>query len=289
MLAGPKALALAALLLAIPGRADPGAAPLPAAAHRTGPSALALSKLRALLFHRPAGLPLKVPTSPRYLTLEDPSLSGTELLVGWVIPGVAPAAVPDLKAFAEALASALRARAREFAVPFETWVSLDLEGDAPLVVVELSSRRPGAARLLEEELLAVALGVEGGATRLSPLARAVVEVHRPGVPAPARSTKPARHIIERGDTLSQIARAHGLDLERLAKLNGLDVKRPLRPGDELRLSDSRPALPKLYVARKGDDLAKVARRFGISEKALMDANRLEGRRLTNGQKLVLPR
>jgi N-acetylmuramoyl-L-alanine amidase len=98
-----------------------------------------------------------------------------------------------------------------------------------------------------------------------------------------------RHVIERGDTLSEIAEAHGLDLEALVRLNGVDPDRPIRPGEALKLSPGGPPRPKLYVAKAGDTLAKVARHFGVSEKALLEANRMEARRLNPGQKLVLPR
>jgi LysM repeat protein len=289
MLGGPRALLVVALSLAAPVQAGPGAGAVPPTAPSGAEGGLALSKLRALLLDRPAGAPLRAPSSPRYLALADPNRVGTWLLVGWVLPGVPTSGGPDVRALTEALASALRSRMTEPSVPFDASVRLDTEGEVPLVVVELSSRRPDVGRVVEEELLAVTLRVDGAAQWLSPLARAVVEVHAPRAPSPVRSAKPARHVIERGETLSKIARSHGLDLERLAKLNDLDVKRPIRAGEELRLSDKRPPLPKLYVVQKGDDLAKVARRFGIREKDLVEANRLQDRRLTSGQKLVLPR
>ena len=72
------------------------------------------------------------------------------------------------------------------------------------------------------------------------------------------------------------------------RLNGVDPKQPIHPGDELKLDAGEPR-PKLYVAKPGDTLAKVAKHFGVSEKALLEANRIVERRLSPGQKLVLPR
>jgi LysM repeat protein len=301
MSARTSALLLAALALAAPARAEPPRAP-GAAASLAGPAgAPSLSKLRSLLLDRLPGSPLEVPGSPRYLALQDPNARGTRVLVGWALPGLTAADLPDLRALTDALSAALRAPPPPVVVPFDAAVSLDMDAEAPLVVVELSSNRPAASRTLEATLLEVIsrLGTappEGSGrvaalvrAKLRPLARAVVEVHRPEVAVAVRTAKRARHLIERGDTLSQIARSHGLAVEELAKLNGLDVRRPIQPGDELELSDKRPRLPKLYVVVQGDSLAKVARRFRVSEKALVEANRLQSRRLSRGQKLVLPR
>lgn len=314
MLVRPGALLLAALAVAAPLQAEPG----PSTTVSAASGALALSKLRALLLSRVPGSPLEAPKSPRYLSLEEPSARGTRLLVGWVLPGLGASDLPDLRALTDALSAALRTGVERAAVPFEASVSLDVDGEAPLVVVELSSVRLAATQSLERTLLDAvaslgglpAVTKEGSDTernaetahpvvpgrvaavaraQLGPLARAVVEVHRRDVAPVSRSSKPARHVIERGDTLSQIARTHGLDLGRLAKLNDLDVGRPIRPGAELRLSEKGPPRPKLYVVKPGDSLAKVAKQFGVSEKALLEVNRLEIRRLSKGQKLVLPR
>jgi LysM repeat protein len=317
MLARPSCLLLAALALAAPVRAEPVRTEPLGTGEPTSGGPLALPKLRAMLFDRLPGMPLKVPSSPRYLAVEDASARGTRVLVGWVLPGLTASDLPDLRALTDALAAALRTRSQKGAVPLDARVSLDVDGEAPLVVVELSSSRLVAARALEEALLQTAASLGGPAPRgegstaeirpaapvpevsgrvaavaraqLGPLARAVVEVHRPDVPSPVRETKPARHIVERGDTLSEIALSHGLDLGRLAELNRLDVARPIQPGVELKLTDKGPPRPKLYVVKQGDSLAKVARHFGVSEKALVEANRLDSRRLSKGQKLVVPR
>jgi LysM repeat protein len=99
---------------------------------------------------------------------------------------------------------------------------------------------------------------------------------------------PVRHVVERGDTLTHIAQKNGLDLDALVRLNGIDPDAPIHPGDELRVSDKRARRPKLYVVKPGDTLAKVAKRFGVSEARLREVNRLTVRRVQTGQKLVLP-
>ena len=124
---------------------------------------------------------------------------------------------------------------------------------------------------------------------LSPTSRAVVEVQPPDPPDVRRVVKaPVRHVVERGDTLTHIARRNGLDLDALVKLNGIDPDAPIHPGDELRVSDRRARRPKLYVVKPGDTFAKVARRFGVSQERLLEVNRLGARKVQTGQKLVLP-
>jgi LysM repeat protein len=54
------------------------------------------------------------------------------------------------------------------------------------------------------------------------------------------------------------------------------------------VNDRRARRPKLYVVKPGDTLAKVAKRFGVSEARLREVNRLTVRRVETGQKLVLP-
>ena len=58
----------------------------------------------------------------------------------------------------------------------------------------------------------------------------------PGPRATFASTK--RYIVKRGDTLQEIARVHGVSMEDLRRWNGLSQDTSLRPGQELRTSDS---------------------------------------------------
>jgi formylglycine-generating enzyme len=51
-----------------------------------------------------------------------------------------------------------------------------------------------------------------------------------------RKPKPERrriHVVEKGDTLSAIARRHDSSVERICELNGIAVSAPIRPGQEL--------------------------------------------------------
>jgi LysM repeat protein len=279
------------LLTTLSGRAS--ADPVPVG---RGAEPEARARLVTLLFSRARGARLEPPGSPRYLALRDPSAAGTRLLVGWMLPELSTEEMGAARTLADELTDALGRSAVGSSPSFAASASLVVTDDAPVLEVEISSPRSGLARDLELRLLGVlgSLGQSGTSTGdllrlLHPVRRAVVETYRPGTNTVVRVNKPVRHVIERGDTLSEIAQAHGLDLQTLTRLNGIDPKRPIHPGVELKLSAQGSRRPKLYVVKAGDNLAKVARRFGVSQKALMDLNRLDDRRLSKGQKLVLPR
>lgn len=57
----------------------------------------------------------------------------------------------------------------------------------------------------------------------------------PAVPAPRAAIEAGLHVVAPGDTLSAIARAHGLGLAELVRLNGMDQAAVLLPGQTLRL------------------------------------------------------
>jgi LysM repeat protein len=296
---------LRALSFALGGllAAPTGLAVVPATPVTVSPEALepALTRLREL-FATTDGR-LAAPKSPRFASLCDPTLSGTHFVIGWLLPALSGAEAAQAVALAAALGQGDDGRLSTELSPLGGNVTgtaaIDEIGGAELLVISVRSTRRGMEKELELGVLGTVarLGADASAPfaglarrALSPLSRVVVEVHPP---EPARTSvrlpKPSRHVIERGDTLSEIALTHGLDLEALVRLNGVDPKKPIRPGDELKLEGGGP-LPKLYVAKSGDTLAKVAKHFGVSEQALSDANRIErSRPLSPGQKLVLPR
>jgi membrane-bound lytic murein transglycosylase D len=153
-----------------------------------------------------------------------------------------------------------------------------------------------------------------------PLSKGVASVPKPQ--RHARQTRDASYTVRRGDTLSTIARRHGVRMSQLASLNGLKSKNRIRIGQKLRLpSDSkaniqvahkpnpetktkatskskpkaakpgRPAeLPEggIYRVRRGDNLTEIADRFGLSVSELVSINGLRSRhRIAIGQKLLV--
>uniref|UniRef100_A0A540VH94 LysM peptidoglycan-binding domain-containing protein n=2 Tax=Litorilinea aerophila TaxID=1204385 RepID=A0A540VH94_9CHLR len=124
------------------------------------------------------------------------------------------------------------------------------------------------------------------------------------------------HVVQAGDTLSQIAANYGIPLDRLMALNGLDDPDAIYVGQKLRLTPSlaadmaipppmaeapvgpgeeasRPPIATLnrtYQVQAGDTLHTIALRAGVDEAALARLNDLplDNPGLAIGQILLLP-
>lgn len=145
---------------------------------------------------------------------------------------------------------------------------------------------PGAEKAAEEE--APAKTSKASASRRRPAAREEVEASDGGqaagrvveVEGPAATYK-----VKKGDTLEKIADKLDTDIASLKKDNRLKGS-AIRPGQVLK---GPRTTSKAYVARSGDTLADIARRFGLSTEKLRAANGLSRRAsIRSGQKLVLP-
>lgn len=85
------------------------------------------------------------------------------------------------------------------------------------------------------------------------------------------------YVVERGDSLSEIAQRAGVSTQRLAAANDLDPSRPIQPGQELQLPGA--ASPDdgdaIYTVNEGDNLSRIAERFGMSVGGLASANNID--------------
>ncbi|MGB4342838.1 MAG: LysM peptidoglycan-binding domain-containing protein, partial [Moraxellaceae bacterium] len=110
----------------------------------------------------------------------------------------------------------------------------------------------------------------------------------------------SRYKVRRGDTLSSVARKHGVSTKQLAKLNGLRVKSHLKQGQVLKVngkagSNSRTASRGnakgkgkriSYEVRKGDTLFSISKRYNVSVKQIRNWNSAS-RNIRPGQDLVI--
>lgn len=121
-------------------------------------------------------------------------------------------------------------------------------------------------------------------------------------PPPTLTLPPnqTRHIVEGGQTLITIAKLYGTTLKELLQANGLKESSILSIGDELIVplpiaNTSTPTptptpspTPFTYVVRTGDTLSEIARKYGTTVEALMQANGIEdATRLGVGAKLII--
>lgn len=89
--------------------------------------------------------------------------------------------------------------------------------------------------------------------------------------AGATTEQPTTYTVRPGDTLSEIAARHGLDLARLRRAN-LQLPNPDRiyPGQRINLSA--PAQT-VHTVRRGETLSEIAARYGVGVGGIMRANR----------------
>ncbi len=102
---------------------------------------------------------------------------------------------------------------------------------------------------------------------------------------PSNEINETFHIVRKGDTLISIAKKYGTTVNELRSANNLK-KGKLKVGQQISIKSKKHA-PNTYVARKGDTVRKVARRFGLSADDLKEINGLKGNALKAGQKIYL--
>lgn len=127
----------------------------------------------------------------------------------------------------------------------------------------------------------------------------------PAPRAASRQTNSETYVVERGDTLSAIAAAHGTTAQALAAANGLSLRSRIRPGQRLALpgraevsprtttakrrSEPEPTGPRQHRVRPGETLWGLSKKYGTTVSALRDANPfLAERELRTGDSLVIP-
>lgn len=124
-------------------------------------------------------------------------------------------------------------------------------------------------------------------------------VHEP--PAEGKS-----YTIVKGDTFAAIAQANGVKLDALKKANPTLNPARLRPGTPIQIpaataakdsslgsaASSKPMASvtsgKTHRVKRGETLARIARRYGVSVPAIRTANNLPSDLIRAGQKLAIP-
>jgi LysM repeat protein len=121
------------------------------------------------------------------------------------------------------------------------------------------------------------------------------------VTAPRPGGRPRTHTVAAGETLFGIARRYNVTTAQLRVLNPSIDPQDLEVGAVLRLpatarppTGAPPARPTAPAARRthtvarGETLYGIARRYGVSVDAVMQANRMQEDQVRVGQTLVIP-
>jgi membrane-bound lytic murein transglycosylase D len=99
-----------------------------------------------------------------------------------------------------------------------------------------------------------------------------------------------RHLVNEGETLSEIARTFHVTPAAIADANELDIHARLQSGQKLIIpatAPSEPALGKLtyYRVRKGDTVESVAEQYSVSSSDVVKWNHLASQKLARGMRL----
>jgi LysM repeat protein len=104
--------------------------------------------------------------------------------------------------------------------------------------------------------------------------------------------------VQKGDTLSGIARKEGVSLSALMAANGLGKSSTIYVGQSLLVPESRSAQDqasmeiehsgKDITVQKGDTLSGIASRHGTTVRTIKEMNNMSGDTIFVGQKLIVP-
>lgn len=127
-------------------------------------------------------------------------------------------------------------------------------------------------------------------------------VTEPELAAQVAPPPPTEYVVKPGDTPAKIARAHGVTLKAFMEANaGLDPRKlkigqqvtvpPPAPGEKQQegatsVAGGQDAV--VHVVKSGENLTKIARRYGVTVSELRAANNLKTDRINAGQKLKIP-
>jgi predicted Zn-dependent peptidase/LysM repeat protein len=126
--------------------------------------------------------------------------------------------------------------------------------------------------------------------------RSIVELYPPGWPQDeAPLVVVLKYSVKRGDNLEVIARRYGSSVTEIVRVSGIDPKRPIRPGQVLKVPvvggkvPAAPAAMRSHKVRPGDSLSVIAQIYGTTVTEIVRLNDLDRNRpIMVGQKLIIP-
>ena len=136
-----------------------------------------------------------------------------------------------------------------------------------------------------DTLSEIALRFDVGLSFLRQLNKLKSDLIRPRQKLRLRASRleEAVHVVQEGETLTEIARRYRVSVSQLQRLNALVGDRILI-GQKLRLKD---AASTVHIVERGDALWEIARAYGISVYRLKMLNGLRSNRIYPGQELKL--
>jgi LysM repeat protein len=115
------------------------------------------------------------------------------------------------------------------------------------------------------------------------------------VASPAYAQSPTIHVVQRGETLYSIARRYGVSVSAICAANGIANSRLIYAGQQLVIpgtggpSAPAPSSGGTHVVQPGENLYRIALRYGTTIMALANANGIsEPTQIRVGQTLIIP-
>lgn len=123
------------------------------------------------------------------------------------------------------------------------------------------------------------------------------EIPQPINPSPSEIHNIIYYTVKKGDTLSRIASIYGVTVEEIATLNNIQNPNLIYAGEVLQITTSdKPnthstsTTSTYYTVVRGDNLYKIARRFGTTINSIIQLNNIQNPNLIYpGQRLLIRR
>jgi murein DD-endopeptidase MepM/ murein hydrolase activator NlpD len=93
------------------------------------------------------------------------------------------------------------------------------------------------------------------------------------------------YTVRNGDSISTIAKRHGLSLDAIIASNNISNARRLRAGEKLRIPNMDGIT---YTVKKGDSYRKISSAMGVPLEAILDANDIQSDAISTGTVLFIP-
>ncbi len=107
-------------------------------------------------------------------------------------------------------------------------------------------------------------------------------------PSPQPQPNPGVYVVQAGDTLAVIAGRYGTTVAAIVSANNLPNANYIYTGQRL-VIPSAPAAPRYYTVQAGDNLFRIALRYGVSVAAIQAANNIfNPNAIYAGQTLLIP-
>ncbi len=113
-------------------------------------------------------------------------------------------------------------------------------------------------------------------------------------PPESQESGPVTHVVQPGETLSQIAQRYGVAMSEIMAANNITNPNLIKPGQELVIpgitqAEAQAANRTVHVVQPGETLLDIARQYGVSLQELIRANNIGNPNLIKpGEELVIP-